>query len=805
MSFELGDAVVKVRADSSRLSSDVSSGISGAFSGSSIMGSLNSVGSVINRTIVGAFAAAGAAGVATLGYALSGGMTRVLDTEDARKMFGQLGLGIDETDNLLGNLDETFRKGSFAYPDVYDVSSQLMASGTAMEDLNDRTLVTGNMAAFAGAELGEIGTILSVISANGKVSANELNRLADAGIPIKSILAEALGVSQEELMNMVSAGEVTTDMFFDAAGGAAQLDGAMEGMADTTRGAWANFKTGIAGVGEALLAPWFGENGTMVTFLQGLGDKIYANMDTFTRWGEVIYNVGTNFIANSLVPAMERLGTIITETIIPAVQAVAGWYDRNSEAIGRIVAALVPAIGIIAGFASVINVLRTAFTLLALATPVGIILALVTALIYAYQNSEAFRDIVNSAFESLRNFVGPIIESIVGWIRGIGTSTSETGTWLSETWAQIQGIFQSAIDAITAIFTFFYDFATDVWNRFGEHLLSAAEQIWEHIKQLISGVLDVIQGVFEVFAGAFTGDWSRVWDGIKQIFSGVWDAIKAILGTAFTAIKTILGAAVATISSMWSAAWDRIKSFFSSVWESIKSIIASVLASIVSSITSRVNSIRDTISNVFNTIKDTMSNAINTAKDLVVNAFNTMKSSVSLTIGTLMSTVSGIPGRILSALGNVGSMLLSAGRSIVQGLINGITDKLGALRRKASELASAVRNFLPFSPAEDGPFSGKGAPEFSGQAIAQDLLKGIAANTPEVSRAAHNLMQGVRDEMGGDLGVGAGLAGRRGVGGRVGDSFTIEKVEIAARDLQEMQNVKDFFDKIQQTARAGAS
>lgn len=845
MSFELGEAFVRVRPNMDRFEGEASTGIGGAlsnvFSGSAVMGALDSLGGTINRTIMGAVTAAGAGVAAVLGLSLGGGVTRLLDTEDARKMFGQLGLSVQETDAHLADLDQTFLKGSFAYPDVYDVSSQLFASGTGMDDLNDRTLTAGNMAAFANVELSRVGEILSIITANGKVSAEELNRLGQMGIPIKSILAEALGVTQEELMEMVSSGELTTDMFFDAAEGAAQLDGAMEGMADTTRGAWTNFKTAFAGIGEALLAPWFGENGTMVTWLQSLGDYIYANMDAFSEWGQRIYDVAMNAIQNTILPALRTLGDFIQNTIVPALQTAGEWYRNNEEMIGRIAAAMGPAIGIVAGFASSIHLVRTAFQLLMAATPIGMILALVTALVYAYQNSETFRNIVNNAFTAVRDVVGPIIERVVGWVSGLGQSTSETGTWLAETWAQIQATFQSAIDAITAIVTFFVDFAMDIWDRFGEHILSAAQQIWEHIQQIIGGVLDVIQGIFEVFAGAFTGDWSRVWEGIKQIFSGVWEAIKGVFGSAVTIVKTVLGAFLATVSAMWSAAWNRIRSFFSSIWNRIKSIVTGVLSSIYTTVVSRfiairtaitnainaararvtavfnairatittvVNAVRTRVSSAFNTVRTLVTTAVNAVKTRVTAAFNAVRTAVMTRLLAVIKLVRGLPGRALAALGNIKTKLKSAGRKLIQGFVDGI---LAVARRPVeavSGIISNVRNLLPFSPAKEGPLSGRGYPLYSGQAIGEDLASGLDRSRSSARHAAEKLMREVSGAMSTSTSRGlavAGAAAGRGAGGGAGggDTYNIEKVVIPARDIQEFKDVTDFFKEVRQVARKG--
>jgi hypothetical protein len=58
---------------------------------------------------------------------------------------------------------------------------------------------------------------------------------------------------------------------------------------------------------------------------------------------------------------------------------------------------------------------------------------------------------------------------------------------------------------------------------------------------------------------------------------------------------------------------------------------------------------------------------------------------------SLWSFVASIPGRILSGLGNLGSLLVGAGRTIIQGFINGIT---GAFDRVRSTLSN-LTNLLP--------------------------------------------------------------------------------------------------------------
>jgi hypothetical protein len=95
-----------------------------------------------------------------------------------------------------------------------------------------------------------------------------------------------------------------------------------------------------------------------------------------------------------------------------------------------------------------------------------------------------------------------------------------------------------------------------------------------------------------------------------------------------------------------------------------------------------------------------------------------------------ISYVRGLPGRAKSALGNVGSILRSAGASLIQGFINGIMSKLSAVKNAAGNIVSAARDYFPFSPAKEGPFSGRGYTLYSGRALIEDFQTGIADQIP---------------------------------------------------------------------------
>lgn len=80
----------------------------------------------------------------------------------------------------------------------------------------------------------------------------------------------------------------------------------------------------------------------------------------------------------------------------------------------------------------------------------------------------------------------------------------------------------------------------------------------------IRGWLQVIRGIVKVISGILTGDFRRVWDGVKDIFAG---GVKATIGVfkGITAPARRIAATVGgAIADIFSAAWDKIVELFES-------------------------------------------------------------------------------------------------------------------------------------------------------------------------------------------------------------------------------------------------
>ncbi|MFK0155369.1 phage tail tape measure protein [Streptomyces sp. NPDC090493] len=107
------------------------------------------------------------------------------------------------------------------------------------------------------------------------------------------------------------------------------------------------------------------------------------------------------------------------------------------------------------------------------------------------------------------------------------------------------------------------------------------------------------------------------------------------------------------------------------------------------------------------------------------SAFQSFKSAVVNRGTSAVDWVRTLPGKASNALGNLGSYLYNSGRSLLQGFVNGIRSMLNAPADAVHSALTRARNLLPFSPAKEGPFSGKGWTLYSGQSVMAAFAEGV--------------------------------------------------------------------------------
>lgn len=130
-------------------------------------------------------------------------------------------------------------------------------------------------------------------------------------------------------------------------------------------------------------------------------------------------------------------------------------------------------------------------------------------------------------FQDVFNFI--VNNIIVPFIAYWQANIPKIASIFNNVWAILQPIFS----LLAAAFTF-------IWN--------AAKPIISGLVQLITGfgttVFTILDGITTFLAGVFTGNWSKAWEGVKEMFSGIWSGIvglfKLPINTIITGINSFL-------------------------------------------------------------------------------------------------------------------------------------------------------------------------------------------------------------------------------------------------------------------------
>lgn len=135
-------------------------------------------------------------------------------------------------------------------------------------------------------------------------------------------------------------------------------------------------------------------------------------------------------------------------------------------------------------------------------------------------------------------------------------------------------------------------------------------------------------------------------------------------------------------------------------------------------------------------------------KDKASQAWTSLKNAFSSGISNAVDLVKSLPGKALSALGNLGSTLMDSGRSLINGFKDGIVNAFKAVKDAVKNGLSKIRSFFPFSPAKEGPFSGKGWVLYSGLSIGDAMAEGLERSSQNAINQARELAVRTRAALG---------------------------------------------------------
>lgn len=709
-------------------------------------------------------------GIAGIGTALTAGFSRLNAIDTASAKLRGLGNDAKSVDAIMANATASVKGTSFGLGEAATVAASAVAAGIKPgEQLETMLKGVANVAAATGGTMEETGSVFNKVAATGKAYTDNINQLSDRGLPIWQALADKLGVTTDEVREMASKGKIDFQTFSDAAASAAGT--VATEMGTTVPGAFANLKASIGRIGANLLDGVFGKLGPLIQ----AATKALGPMEDMAK----------------------GLGSVIGDVLGPAIDRVTGWLTKLGEGAGGITGKLSGMSGVIAPVAAAfgalglggvgplltkIPILGEAFGGLAnslglIGGPVGVAVAALGGLIATtprlksafgaqlsalFQNlkntlsgmgpafetfkktlSLAFKDVGPSligSLESVINSVGAIFQQLIGVIPqiveplltgfgqmapAIGQTLTAIASAISEVMALLASIIQALMPVITVI---------------GEAIGQVVTVIVNLVSTVLPPLLDVVNALIQPILSMITTllpPLNAVIQALIPIIMQIVAALAEIIAPIGQIVAQIAGAVMPIIQQLGSI----VQSVANLVAWAINSLLLPAFSAMAPAVTSAVG----TVKAVFSTISGIISGIVNVVSGIISGnwgqVWNGFKQIVSSAVKGLGSIVGGIRDTVLNALSGAGQWLVQSGKAIIDGLISGIKGAISGAKDAVSGALQSIRDLFPFSPAKEGPFSGRGWVLYSGRSITAAFAQGVTDNAGKAEKAVHDAMQ----------------------------------------------------------------
>lgn len=172
---------------------------------------------------------------------------------------------------------------------------------------------------------------------------------------------------------------------------------------------------------------------------------------------------------------------------------------------------------------------------------VGGIMAVAGSILYLWNTSESFRSAVTGIWNGIKEAFSSFGDSLVQKLNEMGFNFQNITEVLKSAW--------------------------DGFCQFMEPILVGALQL---ISDFVSFALDAILGFVDIIGGVFTGNWSQVWEGVKQVFSATWDFICNAFSTVSSTLIEVGSEILSWFGGNWDSFWQGLSDTFSNIWDGIK-------------------------------------------------------------------------------------------------------------------------------------------------------------------------------------------------------------------------------------------
>lgn len=532
--------------------------------------------------------------------------------------------------------------------------------------LNDAFLASGASAADASRGVQQYSQMLS----SGKVDLMSWRTLQETMPYALTQVAKSFGLTgksaERDLYAKLQSGDITMEQLNKRF---VELDGGAKGFAQTARTATGGIGTSFTNMKNAVLNGITGVLKTIDIALQNNGFKngiatVFDGMkqsiiDTFKNINFVLSKV-----LPSIITAFVQLGNIL-KPFTPLLKGLGGGFTT-----------LIAIVGGMLIFQKVAGAVKTLFAALT-ANPYVLAIAGIVALVLAIKNlwdtNKGFRDAVIQIWQSISDFLQPVIEFISGIITNTFTQVSQ---WFTENQQGIQNLIQTVWGVIQGVF----------------------EVAMIAIQAVVSLALGQMQAGWEIWSNVISGIVQVAWALISNIFSGSLDNILAVVTFVIKQVQLVIDTVMNVIQGIIKTVWSLIIGDWQGALDGINQIVGAF-----------GNYITGTFDNVMGLAKDLIKNGIDTIKGIFdslskINLFDIGKAIIDGFVKGLKSSweagmkfIGGIGDWIREHKGPIRKdrkLLTPAGNAIMNGLNSGLTGGFRNVQSNVSGMGDMIANAI---------------------------------------------------------------------------------------------------------------
>ena len=465
-------------------------------------------------------------------------------------------------------------------------------------------------------------------------------------------------------------------------------------LANTAEGRWSTFKDTLTGVAAQATKPIFD---AMSNGIAGVNGLLEANAPLLTQIGANIAGGLTQAIA-----AFQQFGALIAPVLLGAVDLFTNAFAQipiivnNAFASFSLIGAQI-AMAMMSIQPALDGILQSVSSIFGSLIPI----ALAQGMGAWNLISTTIQTAITSAIAIVQTWL-PVVQTALAGIAAFLTAHgAEIQLLVSTAWNAVTTIIQTAISTVTVVINALAPVVLAIFGQIstfldahGSEILGFLTTSWNSISAIVGVAAELVQTVVTRVFGAVAGFIQAHGDTIQRVLTGAWNVISAVIGAALDTIKSVISLALAVVNGDWDTAWSEIKNITDTANKLIGVIISTAMDLITGVISSAVS--------VFQL---SWSQGLEAMRTIAITAWDAIKLAIDNAIESAKTIIANGVEAFLSKFRDLRDKMSVIGQQLLEGMVQGIRDKVGWLVdegvRAANAVLAAIKNTLGVKSPSD--------------------------------------------------------------------------------------------------------